>query len=419
MVFSCGPSTRFSLAGCVLAASAASSTDLARARSKVPRSQYRASASELSSKLNEHLVRSFPAATPCEDWSVAELQALQWRLWQVRSPELMSIYTETNDRRSMQEDPQPRWLAANREVQMHPDLLQMQQHAHCREVVLWLVHLLDSRAHREFRGEAVPMLPHGSHGPCLSSETPVLCAHSRASHVCSDCHVGAEEEPYVPTPTEDGQQPDWPAELPDPVTMTVHKYEDGLGLIDMFHVDYRFKHSQQHFTHELWHAGCETLIEGNDWSAPSGVWAWATLPDGTVNCIKGFSNVTLFSTNFVRRSGIPFSKAGRYNLSVPGEGDVDTWAWCRLDDAECFYEAVSPRQWVSWQFRQHSQLPNESSREYYSNITVHEDLGPFQLPKECPSRDAAPVFDENTYPNLGKVCEAILPEFKKQSPISV
>merc|ERR1712146_248284 len=95
-------------------------------------------------------------------------------------------------------------------------------------------------------------------------------------------------------------------------------------------------------------------------------------------------------------------------LSLPDGGSVDTWSWCRLDDAECFYESVAPRTWASWQFRQSHQLPNESSIEFYSNITPQEDTGPFVLPEECPEKDSAPYFDENTYPNLGKICPAVL-----------
>jgi len=386
-------------------------TDLIRARAKVPRSAYRAPADRLAQRLNEHLVGGFPLAIPCERWSVSELQALQERIWKARSPVLAEIYESSNDRRHV-ESPQTLWALATAEAAIAgPRAQLLQQQAHCREAVMWLVHHLDDLNQQIFRETAVPMLPVGKPALCPRTATPSLCRHHLMSHVCSDCHLGEEETPYVPVVPSEGEQPEWPAELPDPITMTVHNYKFATPepvLVDAFHVDYRFLHGQQYFKHNLRHAGCEVLIEGNDPQRPTNIWVWATQANGTTTCIKGFTNLTLVSTNFVRRALIPFSKAGRKNISVPNQGVVDTWAWCRLDGAECFYESVAPRAYASWQFRQAHQLPNESTLEYYSDIATHEDTGPFELPVECPDLDAPPLFDSNTYPNLGKVCNFVL-----------
>merc|ERR1712232_565266 len=110
-----------------------------------------------------------------------------------------------------------------------------------------------------------------------------------------------------------------PNELPDPVRMTVTRYYNASPpmlprLDDNFTVDYRFVNEQQRFEHHLLHPGCVVVMDGNDWNAPSNTWAWYTYPNGTSYCIKGFSNVTLLSTNFVRRSSIRFSQAGRTNI---------------------------------------------------------------------------------------------------------
>lgn len=88
---------------------------------------------------------------------------------------------------------------------------------------------------------------------------------------------------------------------------------------------------------------------------------------------------------------------------------MDTWRWCRMEGAECFYESVDSGSWASWQFRQSIQGPNEGTLEYYDDITPHSDTSPFELPSECPGKDAPPVFEENTYPNLGKVCPFVVP----------
>jgi hypothetical protein len=194
--------------------------------------------------------------------------------------------------------------------------------------------------------------------------------------------------------------------------MTVTRYDKGTPprLDDNFTVDYRVATQQQLFTHQLLNPGCTVLIEGDHWNKPSNAWAWYTYPNGTSCCIKGFANITLVSTSFVRRSEIEFSQAGRVNITVPHRSElVDTWRWCRMEGAECFYESVASGSWASWQFRSSNQRPNEGILEYYEDITPHSDTSRFELPTECPGKDAPPVFEENTYPNLSKVCPSVVP----------
>lgn len=190
--------------------------------------------------------------------------------------------------------------------------------------------------------------------------------------------------------------------------MTVHWYSNGTPptLVDKFRVDYRYAYGQQRFNHTMKNAGCQTFIEGGA-TGPSGVWGWFKLPNGTRNCVKGFTGVRPIAPDFVRQAQ-NFTKMGRRALATPWGEVFDTWVWCRNDGIECFYEHVAPRIWASWQFRRAGDTADHTSMEFYSEHASLPDEGPVELPTECPGRESPPAFDDNVYPDLEKFCREVV-----------
>ena len=76
--------------------------DHTRARTKVPRHDYKGvDFSDMSRVLNHWLNSSYEATLPCEMWSVEELQELQAVLLIARDSQFDDIYRETDDNRKL------------------------------------------------------------------------------------------------------------------------------------------------------------------------------------------------------------------------------------------------------------------------------------------------------------------------------
>lgn len=181
--------------GLCYAADAAPSADLRRARTKVPRKEYKAAAgASTAAVLNSHLQGQFASLKPCTEWTVSELQELQASLWSQRSTELAAVYEGSSDRRSLSQESlaalQEQWSSMNAlAARADADTQRAHRDGHCHEAVMWLVHHLDEDARQEVATSKrlVPSLP-VSVAPCNSEHHPTLCSAVEDQHTCMYCH---------------------------------------------------------------------------------------------------------------------------------------------------------------------------------------------------------------------------------------
>jgi len=259
-------------------------------------------------------------------------------------------------------------------------------------------------------------------GPCgMKTTTPAVCAHARASSVCGECHVGSMDTPPTSKPPADAgapNQPLWPTPLPDSLTMNLRVYYERSGqytLNDEVVKDYRFRHGQQIFVHSAsgHFPNCTVLIENaTTASSTANVWAWVP-SNGTTKCLKLWRGLTLIPHEFVRTSG-GFARSGRQQLTEPTTGEVrDAWSWCRAGKSICYYEDVHTHVPVQYNPTGGYQNITFGVVETYSNVTRVADKGPLQLPEECPDRDAAPLWSDNSLAELGELCKPLYDSGKK------
>lgn len=169
--------------------------------------------------------------------------------------------------------------------------------------------------------------------------------------------------------------------------------------------DYRYAHGQQLFTHKEDgpSKGCKVLIENT--TNASNTWAWVRQPNGTTTCLKLWQDLTLLPQERVRTSG-GWARRGRKQFVEPTTGDVhDSWTWCRGDKV-CYYEDVNTHAPV---YYNPTSIPllGPIIVETYSNYTPTADKGPFELPPECPSRSAPPMYTDNTQKELTQLCKPL------------
>jgi len=169
----------------------ASTSDLKRARTKVPRDTHKGSAfADMSKKLNGFL-KQYPNTKECSQWSAKELQQFQSLMLMMRAPEMDSVYRTTSDRRQLRGDEDvhgERWerlsrlassLGGNHET-MHRD-------GHCHEAVMWFVHHTSEPLRKKLAAMmTVPLLPYNKHD-CSPSEP--LCDEYLKQVSCQDCHA--------------------------------------------------------------------------------------------------------------------------------------------------------------------------------------------------------------------------------------
>lgn len=169
-------------------------SDLQRARTKKPGSDYRGPDQVSMSKvLNGHLGRSEKYTRPCSNWTTTELQDFMAMISEHRSTELQSIYSGTNDRRSVIDNHFAEWMLLNELVGKHPHLLEPQQEAHCREAVMWWTHHLaeDKRNHLRIKQNiVVPLLPETPKKGCKgeSEGEKIVCSKINEKNSCDWCH---------------------------------------------------------------------------------------------------------------------------------------------------------------------------------------------------------------------------------------
>jgi hypothetical protein len=176
----------------------ATSSDLKRARSKVPRESRKGTHfSHMSEKLNGFLKR-FPTKE-CKDWAVEELQQFQTLMLmeEVRAPEMDDVYRTTNDRRMLRGDVQAhgdRWEKLTRLAsELGGKHQMMHRDGHCHEAVMWFTHHISETMRQKLAAMiSVPLLPYAKHD-CDAAET--LCEEYLHQVSCQDCH----QESTAPT----------------------------------------------------------------------------------------------------------------------------------------------------------------------------------------------------------------------------
>lgn len=173
--------------------------DIQRAKTKVPRHDYRGMGfTDMSMVLNQWINSSYDAV-PCEMWKVEEIQQLQALLWLARESSFDDIYQATQDNRRLRDnilqDIQKTWsdlnaVAANSE---DPSLTTIRRDGHCHEAVMWFVHHLTEDMKNLLRGAEIkiPMLSHYRHD-CDDidplSDRGQVCRSYKTQVTCADCH---------------------------------------------------------------------------------------------------------------------------------------------------------------------------------------------------------------------------------------
>merc|ERR1719265_2278944 len=184
---------------------AADHTDLKRAKTKVPSAAYKGDGQVgLSKVLNGHLQKSETNLKPCEEWTTAGLQEFMGHIALHRSSELMQIYEESNDKRAPLLknffDHMNHWKEVNRLAKSNPEFEEIARESHCRQAVMWWVHLLSNEKRVSLRSQvSVPLLPEGEKKHCTGSE---VCEVLAGTSTCDWCHSKeADREAGIPGTT--------------------------------------------------------------------------------------------------------------------------------------------------------------------------------------------------------------------------
>jgi hypothetical protein len=173
------------------ALAAADHSDLRRAKTKVPSDAFRGDGQVgLSKVLNGHLRNSEANLKSCEEWTTAGLQEFMGHIAPHRSSELMEIYEESNDKRAPVLknffDHMSHWKEVNRLAKHNPEFEEIARESHCRQAVMWWVHLLSNEKRAALRSQVtVPLLPEGEKKHCSGSD---VCAVLAGTSTCDWCH---------------------------------------------------------------------------------------------------------------------------------------------------------------------------------------------------------------------------------------
>ncbi|KAK3279201.1 hypothetical protein CYMTET_12903 [Cymbomonas tetramitiformis] len=189
--------------------SVASLQDIKRAKTVVPRKDYRGiNFQNMSAVLNNWIASGSATFRACDDWNLDELQKLQAMLYLVRNADFDSIYTPARDNRRLVnetlEDIKATWADLNKLVEGHPaesKLKNIVRDAHCHESVMWYVHHL-SEDTKNILGETgieIPLLSLAPHhedgGACAQSQQDethqTVCRLYEEKVSCAACHSNA------------------------------------------------------------------------------------------------------------------------------------------------------------------------------------------------------------------------------------
>jgi hypothetical protein len=148
--------------------------------------------------LNKHLKNSHQNTKPCHEWTVAELQEFQSKLFQHREESFDSIYREVSDTRAMLrssvEEHEAHWAEMNSAAGSHPQLIKMQRDGHCQEAVMWWIHHLSEETKASMQDLTIPALPLVHWREPTAEEgadaAKLYKAHYHPSSTCLACHGG-------------------------------------------------------------------------------------------------------------------------------------------------------------------------------------------------------------------------------------
>jgi hypothetical protein len=178
----------------------ATSGDLKRARTKIPRSSHKGTHfANMSEKLNGFL-KKYLNTKECQEWSAEELQRLQVLMLMMKAPEMDDVYRTTSDRRAMRGDEDAHGKRWEELTQLASQLggkhKEMHRDGHCHEAVMWFTHHLSEPMRLKLAAMVtVPLLPYKKHS-CDANEP--LCTEYLAQVSCQDCH----QESLAPGPAD-------------------------------------------------------------------------------------------------------------------------------------------------------------------------------------------------------------------------
>jgi len=181
----------------------AAASDLRRARTKVPRDEYKGDGFEsMAQTLNKYLVKHAPNSRHCDSWTVQELQELQFQLLMLRDTQLDDVYHETDDNRKIAKDIKAmsaEWEELNELASTDPDLQRAHRDGHCHEAVMWYVHHLPEDMKTALKDDiALPLLSFMKHDLKESAQHGKRVHTAYAEKVtCQSCH--AADYPAVVT----------------------------------------------------------------------------------------------------------------------------------------------------------------------------------------------------------------------------
>lgn len=188
----------FAVFAAASASDAADERDLHRARTKVPRAQWKGEGHDgMTGVLNNHLYKMFPQVKACSEWTAEELQALQSELYKYRTPEFDDIYADSSDSRRMRrttlDEHQAHWSSMNQHAEANPHMSDMLRDGHCHEAVMWLIHHVPAPEQQTvFARRPIPTLGAVKH-ECpdgASASEAALCSNYLDTYSCATCHSG-------------------------------------------------------------------------------------------------------------------------------------------------------------------------------------------------------------------------------------
>jgi hypothetical protein len=172
--------------------------DVARARQPKPRRKYKGHHfGEAMNTLNAVLLGEPDLATKqCDEFTLAELFAVEDVLFFARSHELQGVYAEAKDTRNIAHETIASLRAEQRDqkalVALRPDLEDIVRDGVCHEAVMWYVHHTSEEAKAEVRELiTLPLLPEAQHPPQPEHDAHASKAHARYTKAvsCAICHV--------------------------------------------------------------------------------------------------------------------------------------------------------------------------------------------------------------------------------------
>lgn len=190
----CGDDGFASPSGAEIVPQKAQISDLQRARTKVPRASYKGdNFQNMSSILNQWLLKQAPNSRSCEDFTVEELQRIQLLLFMLRDPQLDDVYQESRDKRRIQKDIaglSKEWKELNAEAAADPELARMHRDGHCHEAVMWYVHHLPNAAKEALKNKAdLPLLSNFRHSVLHKKPHATRLQRAYEEKVsCASCH---------------------------------------------------------------------------------------------------------------------------------------------------------------------------------------------------------------------------------------